>query len=68
MFCETFDQNVFVELLRVATKHHFFQFKGHLYDQIDGVATGAPLGSLMANVFICSNEEKLECEGRMPQR
>ena len=55
-----------VELLRVATKHQLFQFNGHLYEQIDGVAMGSPLGPLMANVFMCSVEEKLESEGKMP--
>ena len=49
-----------VELLRVATKHQLFQFNGHLYEQIDGVAMGSPLGPLMANAFMCSIEEKLE--------
>ena len=27
---------------------------------------GSPLGPLMANVFMCSIEEKLESEGKMP--
>ena len=41
-----------VELLRVATKHQLFQFNGSLYEQIDGVAMGSPLGPLMANTFV----------------
>ena len=59
-------QDYLVELLRVATKHQLFQFNGHLYEQIDGVAMGSPLGPLMANVFLCSIEEKLESENTLP--
>ena len=39
-------QDDLVELLRVATKHQLFQFNGSLYEQIDGVAMGSPLGPL----------------------
>ena len=59
-------QDDLVELLRVATKHQLFQFNGHLYEQIDGVAMGSPLGPLMANVFMCSIEEKLESANKLP--
>ena len=65
-FNETHNLNItqddLVELLRVATKHQLFQFNGSLYEQIDGVAMGSPLGPLMANTFMCSIEEKLESE------
>ena len=33
-----------VELLNIATKNQLFQFEGSLYEQIDGVAMGSPLG------------------------
>ncbi|PFX31375.1 hypothetical protein AWC38_SpisGene3829 [Stylophora pistillata] len=33
---------------------------GNLYEQINGVAMGSPLGPLMANAFLCSIEEKLD--------
>ena len=59
-------QDDLVELLRVATKHELFQFNWHLYEQIDGVAMGSPLGPLMANLFMCSIEEKLESENKLP--
>ena len=49
-----------VELLQVATKSQLFQFDGRLYKQVDGVAMGSPLGPLVANTFLCSNEEQLE--------
>ena len=43
-----------------------FQFNGSLYEQIDGVAMGSPLGPLMANTFMCSIEEKLDSEEKLP--
>ena len=55
------------ELLRVATKHQLFQFNGNLYEQIDGVAMGSPLGPLMANAFLCAMEEKFENENKLPK-
>ena len=55
-----------IELLSVATKNQLFQFNGNLYEQVDGLAMGSPLGPLMANVFICSVEEKLACENKLP--
>ena len=42
------------------------QLRGQLYEQSDGVAMGSPLGLLLANVFMCSIEETLEREGKMP--
>ena len=43
-----------------------FKFEGNLYEQVDGVAMGSPLGPLMANVFMCSIEERLLNQGKMP--
>ena len=48
-----------VELLQVATKRQLFQFDGRLYEQVDGVAMGSPLGPLVANAFLCSIEEQV---------
>ena len=42
-----------IELLEVSTKNQLFQFQGILYEQVDGVAMGSPLGPLMANAFMC---------------
>ena len=57
-FNETYSLNItqddLVELLRVATKHQLFQFNGSLYEQIDGVAMGSPLGPLMAHLCVRS--------------
>ena len=48
-----------IESLSVATKNQLFQFNGNLYEHVDGVAMGSPLGPLMANAFMCSVGEKL---------
>ena len=55
-----------VDLLEGATKDQLFLFNGQLYEQTDGVAMGSPLGPLLANVFMCSIEETLDCKGKMP--
>ena len=55
-----------VDLLRAATNRQLFQFNGSLFEQTDGVAMGSPLGPLLANVFMCSIEEKLEKNGSLP--
>lgn len=55
-----------IQLLEVATKHQLFQFDGKLYDQIDNVAMGSPLGPLVANTFLCCIEEKLEQDNKLP--
>ena len=55
-----------VDLLRAATKDQLFIFNGQLYEQADGVPMGSPLGPLVANVFMCSIEERLEHDGKMP--
>ena len=43
--------------------HHL---NSELYQQIDGVAIGSPLGLLMAKTFLCSIEEKLQNENKLP--
>ena len=45
-------KTVLKELLEAATKNQLFHFKGNLYEQVDGVAMGSPLGPLMANTFV----------------
>ena len=51
-----------IELLRIATKHPLVQFEGNLYQQVDGVAMGSPLGPLMANTLMCKIEKQLETD------
>ena len=36
-----------------------FIFNGWLYEETHGVAMGSPLGPLLANVFMCSIEERI---------
>ena len=55
-----------IELLSVSVKNQLFQFDRKLFEQIDGVAMGSPLGPLLANVFMCSLEEQLQEEGTIP--
>ena len=37
-----------------------------MYEQSEGVATGSPLGPLMANTFMCSLEEHLKLQNKLP--
>ena len=55
-----------IKLLTLATKHQLFQFNGDLYEQVDGVAMGSPLGPLMADAFMCSLDEKLSKSNKLP--
>ena len=44
----------FEKLLTTALKNNFFNFEGKIYKQIDGVATGSPLGPTLGNAFYVS--------------
>ena len=55
-----------MELLKLATTNQLFQLDGILYEQVEGVAMGSPLGPLLANTFMCSIEEKLEERNELP--
>lgn len=55
-----------MELLEVSTKNQLSQFQRVLYEQVDGVAMGSPLGPLMANAFMCNIEEQLTNQNKMP--
>lgn len=43
-------------LLLLCTKEGHFTFNDEIYQQIDGVMMGSPLGSLIANIFMCELE------------
>ena len=55
-------------MLTLATKESYFPFDGELYQQVDGVAMGSPLGPTLANIFLCHYEDiwlrncSLECK------
>ncbi|XP_068671463.1 uncharacterized protein [Montipora foliosa] len=69
-FNATYNLNItksdLIELLNIATKDQLFQFNGELYEQSEGVAMGSPLGPLMANTFMCSLEEQLKLQNKLP--
>lgn len=69
-FNSTYNLNItksdLIVLLRAATKDQLFQFNGWLYEQVDGVAMGSPLGQLMANCCMCYIENTLQSQHKMP--
>ena len=44
--------------MELATKDTLILFKGCYYKQIEGVAMGSPLGPILANIFLCHNENR----------
>jgi hypothetical protein len=60
------ERSELANLLNLAVKNQLFQLNGKLYQQVDDVAMGSPLGPLMANTFMCSIEQKLVDNNRMP--
>ena len=42
-----------LEMLLLTTKENVILFDQKYYSQIDGVATGSPLGPTLANIFLC---------------
>ena len=45
------------KLLKLSTTESSSIFDNKLYEQIDGVAMGSPLGPTLANAFLCSYEK-----------
>ena len=45
--------------INICVKANHFLFGDNLYDQVDGVAMGSPLGPVLANIFMSNFEEKL---------
>ena len=59
-----------VQLLEAATINQLFQFDGELYEQINNVAMGStPAGCTYSkvNAFLCSIEEKLDQDNKIPE-
>ena len=46
-------------LLYLCTKEGHFTFNDEIYVQVDGVMMGSPLGSLIANIFMCELENDM---------
>ena len=51
-------KKIFKKLLNLATKG-IFLYKDKLYQQIDGVSMGSPLGPTIANFFLAETETRL---------
>ena len=56
----------FCKFLNVVTKKCFL-FNNRIYKQIDGMATGSPMGPALDNIFMCSFENKWlkDCSHRL---
>ena len=52
------DKKIFIKLMKLATEGMFL-YRNRLYQQIDGVAMGSPLGPTLANYFLGVIECKL---------
>ena len=52
-----FSRTVFKNMMKIATQGYFI-FNDILYQQIDGVIMGSPLGPTMANFFLADMEKK----------
>ena len=50
-------KNQFEKLLRAAFSNNYFLFGGIIYEQIDVVAMGSPLGPSLANAFLAHYEQ-----------
>ena len=61
----TLPRSVLRKLLEFATMKSHFLIDGQYYDQIDGVAMGSPLGTVLANIFMCHFEEKWVMSGQV---
>ena len=57
-FFHGFNSSEFEKLLFQSVKNCHFIFNGRLYQQVDGVAMGSPLGPLFANIFMSFHEQK----------
>ena len=47
------------KLLLMCTKEMHFSYNGRMYQQVDGVAMGSPLGPVIANVFMAELEQTI---------
>ena len=50
-------KNQFEKLLRAALSKNYFLFDGIVYQQVDGVAMGSPLGFRLAKAFLVHHEQ-----------
>ena len=57
--CLPFPEEVFIELMGIATKSVSFSFNETMFRQIEGVSMGSPLGPILANIFVGFHERRL---------
>ena len=55
-----YPEDVFIELMEIATKSVSFSFNEIMYRQIDGICMGSPLGPILSNVFVGFHERLFE--------
>ena len=54
-----FPEDVFIELMGIATKSVAFSFNETMFRQIEGVSMGSPLGPILANIFVGFHKRRL---------
>ena len=55
----TISEKNFTKLVKKVTVGVEFSFNGIMYQQVDGVAMGSPLGPVLANIFVGHQEQKI---------
>ena len=53
-----YTKDTFRKLVELATFDSYFFFNGDIFQQVDGVAMGSPLGPTLANIFMNHMEKK----------
>ena len=53
-----FSENELTKLFHFPMSQTHFYFHGKIFDQVDGVAMGSPLGTDLSNLFMGYNEQK----------
>ena len=57
--CPPFPEDIFEELMLIATRGVEFSFNNQIYKQLDGLAMGSPFGPALANIFVGFHESRL---------
>ena len=57
--CQPFPEDTFREMMLIATSEVEFSFNNQMYNPLDCVAMGSPLGPALANIFVGFHESRL---------